>query len=657
LQRSVVRMDAKPSNPSAQTELHGRTLPGSTPSTALLAAIVNGADEAIFTKTLDGTITSWNPAAERLYGYRPDEIIGRSVGLLAPPDRQDEIAGFLAAVARGESITGFETERLARDGRLVQVSLRILPLRDDAGRVVGASTIARDVTAARDAEVERAWRADILDSLDEGVLVTDLNRVFIYANQALARIYGIPIEQLMGTTIPEIKDVSIDEDEASGIASRVDAGEVWRGDIEITNVAGEKLTLELTANTVDLGRRGRGRIAIVRDVTERRSLEAQIRQAQKMEAVGQLAGGVAHDFNNLLTAIRGFAEFARGRLMDDPVGLADMDEVLANSDRAALLVRQLLAFSRRQDLQPRVIEPFTIIEGIAPMMRRLIGEHIELATHVKRGVGLIRVDPNQLEQVVINLAINARDAMPRGGKLTIELDNVVLDEAYAQGHAEVVPGRYVLLAISDTGTGMDAETRRRIFEPFFTTKPAGEGTGMGLATAYGIVKQSGGSIFVYSEPGAGTTFRIYFPLVAAADATAPADLKPVGPDAVGTETILLVEDEPAVRNFGQRALAERGYLVLVAGSGAEAIATADAYHDRIDLLITDVVMPRMQGRELAARLTASRPGLRVLFVSGFTENSVTDHGVPAVGIQFLAKPFSSTRLNAAVRAVLDDRPA
>ncbi|MHB8399322.1 MAG: response regulator [Candidatus Limnocylindrales bacterium] len=393
-------------------------------------------------------------------------------------------------------------------------------------------------------------------------------------------------------------------------------------------------------------------VVIVRDITERQQLESQLRQSQKLEAVGQLAGGIAHDFNNILTAIRGYAEFARRGLEADPGRAADLDEVIANADRAAALVRQLLAFSRRQVLAPQVLEPAEIVAGIAPMLRRLLGEHIELATNARPDTGQVKVDPSQLEQVIVNLAVNARDAMPAGGALTIELGNVELDAAYAADHPEVNAGPFVLLAVSDTGSGMDAATRLHIFEPFFTTKEVGQGTGMGLATVYGIVRQSGGSIFVYSEPGAGTTFRIYFPRITAELPAALAEPVAVRPSTVGSETILLVEDESAVRAFGRRALESEGYTVLAAASGAGALTLAASHAGPIALLVTDVIMPGLQGHQLAVQLTAARPELRVLYVSGFTENSVTHHGAPDRDVAFLPKPFSADGLCSAVRAVL-----
>ena len=395
-------------------------------------------------------------------------------------------------------------------------------------------------------------------------------------------------------------------------------------------------------------------VTIAQDITERRALESQLLHAQKMEAIGQLAGGIAHDFNNLLTAIRGYSELLRPNLpIGDEQSRADIDQVILAADRAAALTRQLLAFGRRQVLQPRVLDPAHLVEDLAPMLRRLLGEHIELTTRIAPGLGRVQVDPSQLEQVVVNLAVNARDAMPDGGQLTFELGNVELDADYSAAHPEATPGHHVLFAVSDTGIGMDAATQAHIFEPFFTTKAPGQGTGMGLATVYGIVKQSGGSIYVYSEPGHGSTFKIYLPRVFKESVAVLADAVAARSSLSGTETILLVEDDPAVRSFSCRTLEAYGYTILEAASGAEALPIAASHVGPIALLVTDVVMPGLQGHQLAELLTAARPGLRVLYVSGFTDGSVINHGVPEHGMAFLPKPFSTDALGGAVRRVLD----
>jgi two-component system, cell cycle sensor histidine kinase and response regulator CckA len=388
------------------------------------------------------------------------------------------------------------------------------------------------------------------------------------------------------------------------------------------------------------------------DITERKELEQQFHQAQKMEAVGRLAGGVAHDFNNLLTAILGSADLVLERL---PAGVPDRDEieeVRKAALRAADLTRQLLAFSRQQVIAPTVLNPNQIVANMEKLLHRLLGEDVELRSVLAADLAAVKADPSQLEQVVLNLAVNARDAMPNGGKLTIETQNVELDAAYVRGHLSAQPGPYVMLAVSDTGVGMDAATQARIFEPFFTTKAQGKGTGLGLATVYGIVKQSGGWIWVYSEPGQGTSFKVYLPRVAEAAAPAPTSQAP--PVSVrGSETVLLVEDEEMIRNLVWKVLKANGYTVLVAGNGRDAEHVAGRHEGPIHLIVTDVVMPGMNGREVAQRLAAARAGIKVLYLSGYTDDAIVHHGVLEPGVAFLQKPFTPAVLGRKVREVLD----
>ena len=390
-----------------------------------------------------------------------------------------------------------------------------------------------------------------------------------------------------------------------------------------------------------------------RDATERRSLEQQVIQAQKMEAIGRLAGGVAHDFNNILTAIGGYTDLLLADLPPDDPRRQDVDEIHHAADRAAALTQQLLAFSRRQVLQPKVIDLNALVANVEKLLRRLLGEDVQLATALAEDVGRVRADPGQVEQVIVNLAVNARDAMPAGGRLTIETRNVDLDAAYAADHRTVVPGPYVLIAVSDTGSGMSADTQSHMFEPFFTTKEVGKGTGLGLATVYGIVKQSGGSIWVYSELGHGTTIKVYLPRVdePAEPLAAPAFADPKS--LRGTETILLVEDEPAVRGVARQVLARQGYTVLEAPDGHTALTMVGAGGPSVDLVLTDVVMPGMSGRTLADQLRRRCPGLRVLYMSGYTDDAIVRHGMLEPGLAYLQKPFRPDALVQKVREVLN----
>jgi PAS domain S-box-containing protein len=389
------------------------------------------------------------------------------------------------------------------------------------------------------------------------------------------------------------------------------------------------------------------------DVTERRALEQQLRQAQKMEAVGRLAGGIAHDFNNLLMVISGYCEFLLERIGSDPALRGPVQEIANAAERATSLTRQLLAFSRKQMLAPKVVDLNAIVTENLKMLTRMIGEDIDLVMVPGGEIGAVKADPGQIEQVIMNLAVNARDAMPHGGKLTIETGNVALDQEYARLHAPVAPGEYIMLAISDTGMGMDTETQSHIFEPFFTTKGL-KGTGLGLSTVYGIIKQSGGYIWVYSEPGKGTSFKIYLPRVSATgEAIAAEPTVAAAKPEQALETILLVEDESKLRRLARQYLENQGYTVLEAADGAAAIEVSNAHPAPIHLLLTDVIMPGMNGRELAHRLSLLRPETKVLFMSGYTENAIGHNGMLEEGIILLQKPFTLPALKAKVREVLD----
>jgi PAS domain S-box-containing protein len=392
-------------------------------------------------------------------------------------------------------------------------------------------------------------------------------------------------------------------------------------------------------------------VGFVADISERKKLEEQFRQAQKMEAVGQLAGGIAHDFNNLLGVIIGFCDLLAGRIQGNEKALKQLSQIRKAGDSAATLTRQLLAFSRKQVLEPRVLDLNSIISEHGRMLERLIGEDITLVTLNEADLGQVKADPGQIEQVILNLVVNARDAMPKGGKLTIETTNVFLDEGYARTHVGVTPGHYVMLAVSDTGIGMDANTRIRIFEPFFTTKKLG--TGLGLATVYGIVKQSDGNIWVYSEPGKGTTFKAFFPRVDADVDTASDGALGEEAPRPGSETILLVEDSESLRSVAREFLEHAGYKVLEALNEADAVRIAADGRTEIDLLLTDVVMPAMSGREVAEQVTRHHPGAKILYVSGYTDDAIVHHGVLEDGVSLLSKPFAGVTLIRKVRQVLD----
>jgi signal transduction histidine kinase len=427
----------------------------------------------------------------------------------------------------------------------------------------------------------------------------------------------------------------------------------WEGELrQLTRDGREVIVASRWTLVRDEEGRPKSRLVINTDITEKKKLEAQLVQSQRLEAVGLLAGGMAHDFNNMLTVIIGSSEMALGRLRREEPAHELIQQVRKAGKRAAGLTRQLLAFSRKQVLAPVVLDLNALVGEVEKMLCRLIGEDVALATVLDPALGRVKADPGQMEQVLMNLAVNARDAMPTGGRLTIQTRNVGPDPSDAGQHPEVGPGPSVLLAVSDTGCGMDEETRARIFEPFFTTKEVGKGTGLGLATVYGIVRQSGGSIEVDSAPGRGTTFKIYLPRLAGEAAQAGGS--ELGPHALprGTATVLLVEDEEGVRSLGGLALRSAGYTVLEARDGEEALGVCQRHPGPIDLLVTDAVMPNLSGRQLAERVAPVRPGLKVLYMSGYTDDTVFRHGVREAEIAFLQKPFTPRVLVHKVHEVL-----
>jgi PAS domain S-box-containing protein len=424
-------------------------------------------------------------------------------------------------------------------------------------------------------------------------------------------------------------------------------------DFRVLDSDGRTRWLTMRGQAAEGSIRGTRVLGLAMDVTDRRQLEEQLLQSQKLEAIGRLAGGVAHDFNNLLTGILGYANFALKSMPLNHPARNDIVEIERAGVRAAALTGQLLAYARRQMVAPKLVRLDELTRNLENLLRRLLGEDVELSAHYADDLWATRIDPGQFEQVIVNLAVNGRDAMPSGGRLTVETRNCTLDEFYAHQHPEVVPGEYVMLAVGDSGVGMDAATQARIFEPFFTTKQQGKGTGLGLAVCYGIVKQAGGHIWVYSEPEQGTTFKVFLPRSLEEEQLGEEEAKPEESSSAGSETVLVVEDEPLVRSLTVRALVDQGYRVLQAGDGPGAISVLRGFGGEVHLLITDVVMPGMNGRELADRLTTDRPGLRVLYISGYTDHAVVRHGVLDDGIAFLSKPFDLKELTRTVREVLD----
>jgi PAS domain S-box-containing protein len=520
------------------------------------------------------------------------------------------------------------------------------------------SSFARDIAEQKRVAESLREREEPFRQLAENIpvvfwLARRADDAVLYVSPAYERIWGRPCEDLYANPYVYLEAVHIDDRERAWRMFARNNDDGYDVEYRIIRPNGSIAWIHDHGFPI---RSKDGQIyhvaGIATDITERKRLEAALLQSQKMEGIGRLAGGIAHDFNNLLTAIVGYAEFAQAALSpEDPIS-ADIEQILRAAHRAAELTRQLLAFARKQLIEPRVINLNDLVLGMDKMLRRIIGEDIELATLPAPDLGLVKVDPGQFEQILINLAINARDAMPHGGRLTIETHNALLDAEYTRQYPEVIPGPHVLLAISDTGIGMSEATRAHIFEPFFTTKELGKGTGLGLATCYGIVKQAGGYIWISSEPERGATFRIYLPRVEAEAAPSKEQVAITSPSG-GNETILLVEDEPLVRDLAMQALRANGYTVLVASSGDAALMLAHAYPGKIDLLVADVVMPQMSGPQVAEQLSAARPDVKILYVSGYTEDTTVHGDVLQQGVAFLAKPFTPGALAHSVRDVLD----
>jgi PAS domain S-box-containing protein len=548
----------------------------------------------------------------------------------------------------------FEQRFRRADGAIALLWIESSPLYDAQGRYEGLLGIVTDITQRR--QTEEALRASearyrlMFDNSPLPKWMYDTTTLsFLDANEAAIREYGYTRDELLGMTI---KDIRPPEDVPALLEAEKNADVspkfgIWR----LLRKTGEIIQVEITKHAFKLGDRTL-RLAVGRDVTERLRLEDQLRQSQKMDAVGRLAGGIAHDFNNVLSVILSYAEMLMSGLKADEPMRADVEEIYKAGKRATGLTRQLLMFSRQQVLAPRVLDLNDLLTNMDKMLQRILGADVDLVSLPARPLGRVRGDPSSLEQVIMNLVVNARDAMPTGGQLTMETANVVLDDAYAAAHLGVNAGPHVMLAVTDTGTGIDKATLARIFEPFFTTKPIGKGTGMGLSTVFGVVQQSGGSVWVYSEVGKGTTFKVYLPRVDEAvdmprDTETPATSQ-------GSETVLLVEDDEAMRAVASAILRKRGYHVIEARNAGEALLHSEGHAGTIDLLLSDVVMPQMSGPALAKRLASARPEMKVLCMSGYTDDSIVRHGVLDAHFAFLQKPFTSESLALRVREVLDE---
>ncbi|MGB3095798.1 MAG: PAS domain S-box protein [Candidatus Deferrimicrobiaceae bacterium] len=615
-------------------------------------ALIQDAPLSIVAFDASGIIQLWNPEAERMFGWTAEEALGKPHPIVAE-EKQEEFRTFREMALQGKTFTGIEVRRRRKDGSPIDISVSTSPLRAADGTITGIMSIITDVTERKKSEETLLRLATAVEQSAEIILITDPSGAIEYVNPAFERITGYHRDEVLGKNPRLLKSGMQDHSFYEELWKTLTRGDVWSGVFQNLRKDGTLYEEEAVISPVrDASGEVINYVAVKRDVTNERRVEEQLRQAQKMEAVGRLAGGIAHDFNNLLTAITGYTDLL---LMDLPEGELAHREVLEirkAGDRAASLTRQLLAFSRRQVLQPKVLDLNQVVTDMEKLLRRLIGENIELVTSLSDDLGHVKADPGQIEQVIVNLAVNSRDAMPNGGRLILETSKMEIDESYANRHDPVLPGSYAILAVTDTGVGMDASTMARLFEPFFTTKEVGKGTGLGLATVYGIVKQSGGYVWAYSEVGRGTTFKVLLPgeeEVAELAEKEVAYLYPSG----GEETVLVVEDEKLVRDLVREILSQHRYKVLEASRGTEALEVSGRHKGPIHLLVSDVVMPGMTGPELARRLTALRPEMGVLFMSGYTDDAILHHGVLEHGAEFLQKPFKASALGAKVRKVLD----
>ena len=619
---------------------------------------------ALYTVDLDGNVLSWNRSAERIFGWRAEDIVGKPLPIV-PDEKRPEFDALRRRVLEDGAFFGKELMRLKRDGALFPVSLSVAPVRNDRGEVVGILGAAEDITD------RKAYESQLRDSESRfrmvaelaplGIVVSDERENILYANPRFTEIFGYTMEdmssseQWWGLAYPDA-------------AMRDRIRREWRAAVEeAARTCSEISPMEHPVVCKDGGVRhiefrmattGKFNIVVFTDITDRKNAEteheklhAQLLQAQKMESVGRLAGGVAHDYNNMLSVIIGYTEMALDKTGPEDPLREDLEEILGAAMRSTDITRQLLAFARRQTIDPKALDLNETVEAMLKMLRRLIGEDIDLSWRPGPGPMCVFMDPSQLNQILANLCVNARDAIGGVGKLTIETGRVHFDADYCAEHAGFIPGEFILLAVSDDGCGMDKDTLDNVFEPFFTTKGLGEGTGLGLATVYGIVKQNNGFINGYSEPGKGTTFKIYLPPHAEEEGPAKAP-ETAGIPAGRGETVLVVEDEASILKLAQMVLERLGYHALAASTPARAMVLAEEHAGHIDLLITDVVMPEMNGRELAETLQARYPDLKVLFMSGYTANVIAHRGVLDEGVNFIQKPVSNRELAVKVREAL-----
>ena len=624
-----------------------------------LGALIAAAPEAIVALDRNSLVRIWNPAAERMFGWTLDEVQGGPLPNI-PASRAEEHALLLEVLAQGGRLAGLETQRQRKDGSLFDVSLSAAALPSQGageGDPLAPAIIAvlQDITARKRAETEKLRLSAAIEQSADAVIMSDPEGVIQYVNPSFSSLSGYSREEAIGRLTNLLKSGRHSQAFYQELWSTILGGQTWRGEFENQRKDGSIIPVEAVITPVR-GPRGEitAFICIEHDVTERRTLEHQLLQAQKFEAIGQLAGGIAHDFNNVLAAILGMAELGK---LDAPEGTRireRLEKICHHAVKAVALTRQLLAFSRQQHLERRDLNLNHAIAEVTSLLSESLGSDIEMRTQLASGLEGVHADSAQIEQVLMNLCVNARDAMPRGGTLTISTENVRLDDSAARLHPGAKPGAYVSMTVADSGIGMDAATLERIFEPFFTTKPPGRGTGLGLATVYGIVKQHGGFVEVKSAPGQGATFHIFLPSASGAVEERPVE-SDSGPVPGGTETILLAEDHEGLRELISESLEALGYSVLAARDGLEAVELFERKKDSVNLLVLDVVMPRLRGPDAYLRIQELGGSVPVIFCTGYSAETVLVETLS--GHRVLHKPYPARELARLIRVLLDERAA
>ncbi|MEW6208561.1 MAG: PAS domain S-box protein [Acidobacteriota bacterium] len=615
-----------------------------------MASIVQSSDDAIIGKTLDGTILSWNEGAEKIYGYTTQEAVGRPVSILVSSDRRDELSEILEQIRRGEHVDHFETVRVKKDGQMIDVSLTASPIKDAEDRVIGASTIARDITERRQAEEQLRWQAALLDLATDAILVRDLEDRVLFWSKSAERVYGWSAEEAVGKHVRELHYKEIDRLIPESKRVLLEKGE-WSGEVHHVTRKGETIAV-LNRWTLlrDQGGNAKSILCINTDITEKKKLEGQFFRAQRMESLGTLAGGIAHDLNNILSPIMMALRLFEMRFRDeDDRRLVSVLQETA--ERGAGLVRQVLSFARGVEGERTLLQPRHLIKEAVRIVKDTLPKSIEIGYSTADDLWPVVGDATQIHQVLMNLIINARDAMPQGGRVRIEASNVWIDENYARMNIESRPGRYILIAVSDTGAGIPASIIDRIFEPFFTTKEQGKGTGLGLSTVLTIVKSHGGFINVYSEEGKGTEFNVY---LRADESQAAREAEEAGPELpIGHgELVLVVDDEAAVREITKSTLEAYGYRVVTAGDGTEAVALCAQHKDEIKVLLTDVMMPFMDGPATIRAVRKLNPRIKVIVSSGLKANGKAVEAA-SLGVKvFLSKPYTADKLLMALADIL-----